>query len=200
MRSRLRMAGLIAAALLTASGAAVYAQQGLDHRDRRNRRRLLSARRRLRQHPRQGIPGVFGDGAGHRRLGRQPAAGRLGQGRHGFSQVDAAWDAINGKDKFPSGKLPIRALVVMYPNHMHVVTVEGTGIEQDRGHQGQARLHRLAGQRDRGLRHPRARGRRPRSREGHQARSVSASPRASTPSRTRRSTRSSGSAACRPRR
>lgn len=45
-----------------------------------------------------------------------------------FSQVDAAWDAINGTDKFTSGKLPIRALVVMYPNHMHVVTVDGTGI------------------------------------------------------------------------
>lgn len=46
-----------------------------------------------------------------------------------FSQVDAAWDAINGKDKFPA-KLPIRALVVMYPNHMHLVTVEGTGIQK----------------------------------------------------------------------
>jgi TRAP transporter TAXI family solute receptor len=45
-----------------------------------------------------------------------------------FTQVDAAWDAINGTGKFTSGKLPIRALVVMYPNHMHVVTVEGTGI------------------------------------------------------------------------
>jgi TRAP transporter TAXI family solute receptor len=46
-----------------------------------------------------------------------------------FSQVDAAWDAINGTDKFTAtGKLPIRALVVMYPNHMHVVSVEGTGI------------------------------------------------------------------------
>jgi TRAP transporter TAXI family solute receptor len=46
-----------------------------------------------------------------------------------FSQVDAAWDAINGKGKFPS-KLPVRALAVMYPNHMHAVTVEGTGIEK----------------------------------------------------------------------
>src|SRR5574339_1037104 len=28
-----------------------------------------------------------------------------------FTQVDAAWDAINGTDKFtPTGKLPIRAL------------------------------------------------------------------------------------------
>ncbi|NJO24482.1 MAG: TAXI family TRAP transporter solute-binding subunit [Sphingomonadales bacterium] len=47
-----------------------------------------------------------------------------------YSQVDAAWDAINGTGKFTSGKLPIRALVVMYPNHMHVVTVEGTGINK----------------------------------------------------------------------
>lgn len=46
-----------------------------------------------------------------------------------FSQVDAAWDAIHGKDKFPA-KLPIRALAVLYPNHMHVVTVDGTGINK----------------------------------------------------------------------
>lgn len=46
-----------------------------------------------------------------------------------FTQVDAAWDAINGTDKFTT-KLPIRALVVMYPNHMHVVTVEGTNINK----------------------------------------------------------------------
>ena len=44
-----------------------------------------------------------------------------------FTQVDAAWDAINATGKFPA-KLPVTALVVMYPNHMHVVTVEGTGI------------------------------------------------------------------------
>jgi TRAP transporter TAXI family solute receptor len=47
-----------------------------------------------------------------------------------FTQVDAAWDAINGLDKFSSGKLPIRALAVMYVNYMHVVTVEGTGINK----------------------------------------------------------------------
>jgi TRAP transporter TAXI family solute receptor len=46
-----------------------------------------------------------------------------------FSQVDAAWDAINGKGKFPT-KLPIRALAVLYPNHMHLVTVEGTGVSK----------------------------------------------------------------------
>jgi uncharacterized protein len=48
----------------------------------------------------------------------------------GFSQVDAAWDAINGLDKFKSGKLNIKALAVLYPNHMHVVTIEGTGINK----------------------------------------------------------------------
>lgn len=46
----------------------------------------------------------------------------------GFSQVDAAWDAVNGLDKFKSGKLDIKAIGVLYPNHMHVVTVDGTGI------------------------------------------------------------------------
>ena len=53
----------------------------------------------------------------------------VGAGRSdmGLSQVDAAWDAINGKGKFPS-KLPIQAIAVMYPNHMHVVTVDGTGV------------------------------------------------------------------------
>ena len=30
-----------------------------------------------------------------------------------FTQVDAAWDAVNGLDKFTSGKLPIRALACM---------------------------------------------------------------------------------------
>ncbi|BAT59317.1 NMT1/THI5 like protein [Variibacter gotjawalensis] len=46
-----------------------------------------------------------------------------------FTQVDAAWDAVNGKDKFPQ-KLGIRALAVLYPNHMHLVTVDGTNIEK----------------------------------------------------------------------
>ena len=45
-----------------------------------------------------------------------------------YVQVDAAWDAINGLDKFKDGKLNIKSLVVMYPNQMHMVTVDGTGI------------------------------------------------------------------------
>jgi len=44
-----------------------------------------------------------------------------------FTQVDTAVDAVNGRDKFPK-KLPIRALVVMYPNLMQVITLDGNGI------------------------------------------------------------------------
>jgi uncharacterized protein len=47
-----------------------------------------------------------------------------------FVQVDASWDAFKGQDKFASGKLDVKALVVMYPNQMHVVTVDGTGINK----------------------------------------------------------------------
>ena len=45
-----------------------------------------------------------------------------------FTQVDTAVDAINGRDKFSGGKVPVRALVVMYPNIMQVVTLESSGI------------------------------------------------------------------------
>lgn len=53
-----------------------------------------------------------------------------------FSQVDAAWDAINGNDKFANGKLDIKALAVLYPNHMHAVTVASTGIKSVEGMKG----------------------------------------------------------------
>jgi TRAP transporter TAXI family solute receptor len=45
-----------------------------------------------------------------------------------FTQVDTAVDALNGVDKFTSGKVPVRSLVVMYPNIMQIVTLESTGI------------------------------------------------------------------------
>jgi TRAP transporter TAXI family solute receptor len=38
-------------------------------------------------------------------------------------------DAIQGQDKFKNNKVPLRTLLVVYPNRMHVVTIEGTGIE-----------------------------------------------------------------------
>jgi TRAP transporter TAXI family solute receptor len=53
-----------------------------------------------------------------------------GQSELGFSMADAALDALNGEDKFKSGKIPVRTLMVLYPNRMHVVTIEGTGIEK----------------------------------------------------------------------
>src|SRR6186997_3723596 len=51
-----------------------------------------------------------------------------GKSELGFTMADAALDALNGEDKFKSGKLALQALLVVYPNRMHVVTVEGTGI------------------------------------------------------------------------
>src|ERR1700704_3582029 len=52
-----------------------------------------------------------------------------GQSEMGFTMADAALDARQGQDKFKGGKVPLQALLVVYPNRMHVVTVEGTGIE-----------------------------------------------------------------------
>src|SRR3954467_789740 len=51
-----------------------------------------------------------------------------GQSEVGFSMADAALDAFNGEDKFKSGKVDVRTLLVLYPNRMHVVTIKGTGI------------------------------------------------------------------------
>jgi uncharacterized protein len=47
-----------------------------------------------------------------------------------FSMVDAALDAVKGQDKFKGAPLDVRTLMVLYPNRMHVVTVEGRGIEK----------------------------------------------------------------------
>ncbi|QJR16247.1 TAXI family TRAP transporter solute-binding subunit [Usitatibacter palustris] len=53
-----------------------------------------------------------------------------GKSEIGFTMADSAWDAYNGLDKFKDNKVPLRTLVVFYPNRMHVVTVEGTGINK----------------------------------------------------------------------
>jgi len=45
-----------------------------------------------------------------------------------FSMADASLDAQNGQDKFRGNKVAQKTLAVLYPNRMHVVTVEGTGI------------------------------------------------------------------------
>jgi hypothetical protein len=45
-----------------------------------------------------------------------------------FSMADAGQDAFRGEDKFKGAKVPLRTLVVAYPNRMHVVSVEGMGV------------------------------------------------------------------------
>ena len=44
--------------------------------------------------------------------------------------VDAALDALKGEDKFKGSPVDLRTLMVLYPNRMHVVSIEGTGVEK----------------------------------------------------------------------
>ncbi|MGZ5034713.1 MAG: TAXI family TRAP transporter solute-binding subunit [Usitatibacter sp.] len=53
-----------------------------------------------------------------------------GKSEIGFTMADSAWDAYQGLDKFTGKKVGLRTLVVFYPNRMHVVTVEGRGINK----------------------------------------------------------------------
>jgi TRAP transporter TAXI family solute receptor len=48
----------------------------------------------------------------------------------GFTMTDAAQDAFKGEDKFKGKKVPLKTLMVLYPNRMHVVSVEGKGINK----------------------------------------------------------------------
>jgi hypothetical protein len=55
----------------------------------------------------------------------------VGQGKAdmAFIMADVGWDAYQGKGKFKE-KIPLRTVAVLYPNNMHVVTIEGKGIEK----------------------------------------------------------------------
>ncbi|HMH19519.1 MAG TPA: TAXI family TRAP transporter solute-binding subunit [Burkholderiales bacterium] len=53
-----------------------------------------------------------------------------GQPYIAFSMADAGQDAYRGEDKFKGNKVPLKTLMVLYPNRMHVVTIEGTGINK----------------------------------------------------------------------
>ncbi len=53
-----------------------------------------------------------------------------GKSEVAFTMVDAAWDAKQGVDKFKDSKFEPRTLMVLYPNRMHVVTIDGTGINK----------------------------------------------------------------------
>jgi uncharacterized protein len=46
----------------------------------------------------------------------------------GMTMADATLDAYKGQDKFTGKPVPVRTLMVMYPNRMHVVSIEGTGV------------------------------------------------------------------------
>lgn len=46
----------------------------------------------------------------------------------GLSMTDAALDAYKGVEKFKDKKVDLRTLMILYPNRMHVVSIEGTGI------------------------------------------------------------------------
>jgi TRAP transporter TAXI family solute receptor len=52
----------------------------------------------------------------------------LRQSQVALAMVDAALDASRGKHKFSAGRIDLRTLMVLYPNRMHVVTLEGRGI------------------------------------------------------------------------
>ncbi len=55
----------------------------------------------------------------------------VGQGKADMALImaDVGWDAFQGKGKFKA-KIPLRTVAVLYPNNMHVVTIEGKGIEK----------------------------------------------------------------------
>src|SRR5258708_33094027 len=45
----------------------------------------------------------------------------------GMTMADATLDAYKGEDKFKGKPVPVRTLLIMYPNRMHAVTIDGTG-------------------------------------------------------------------------
>ncbi len=56
----------------------------------------------------------------------------IGSGKNyiALTMVDATLDAYKGEDKFKGNKVPVRTLMILYPNRMHVVSVEGRGVNK----------------------------------------------------------------------
>jgi len=46
-----------------------------------------------------------------------------------MTMVDAGLDAYKGQEKFQGKPVPVRTLMVMYPNRMHVVSITATGVK-----------------------------------------------------------------------
>ena len=44
-----------------------------------------------------------------------------------LAMADASQDAYKGEDKFKGNAVPLRTLMILYPNRMHVVSIEGRG-------------------------------------------------------------------------
>jgi TRAP transporter TAXI family solute receptor len=122
-----------------------------------------------------------------------------GQSEVALVMVDAARDAYEGVDKFKGNKVAVRTLMVLYPNRMHVVSVEGTGVTSMAGLKGKRVSTGSPGSATEvmAFRVIEAQGCIATRTCGASA-SAWRSP--STLSRTAGSTRSSGSAGCRPRR
>ena len=47
-----------------------------------------------------------------------------------LTMSDATLDAYKGEDKFKGKPVPVRTLMILYPNRMHVVTLDGTSIRR----------------------------------------------------------------------
>jgi TRAP transporter TAXI family solute receptor len=120
-----------------------------------------------------------------------------GQSDLGFTMADAAMEAMEGQGKFKNNKTALQTLLVVYPNRMHVVTTEGSGINTLADLKGKRVSTGSPGSATEIMA---ARASRPSAstRTRISSASGSASPSPPTPSPTAGSTRSSGSAASRP--
>jgi TRAP transporter TAXI family solute receptor len=47
-----------------------------------------------------------------------------------LTMADAAQDALKGEDKFKGHPVPLKTLMILYPNRMHVVSIEGRGVNK----------------------------------------------------------------------
>ena len=72
---------------------------------------------------------------------------RIGAGKAelGFTMVDAAWQAAMGTDQFRNKPVEARTLLVLYPNRMQIVTMEGTGVRSLRDLRGKRVATGVAG-------------------------------------------------------
>jgi TRAP transporter TAXI family solute receptor len=53
----------------------------------------------------------------------------MGKADLALIMADSGWDAYHGKGHFKE-KIPLRTIAVLYPNNMHIVTIEGKGIDK----------------------------------------------------------------------